>query len=420
MARHQSIARTAAHVGLPFPRAETFAALAHRDFRLLLIGNMFTQLGQWTQQVGKGWLVYTLTGSPFQLGLVAFCNGAGMFVGAPIGGALADRFDRQKMMLVSQVSLMVIALVLAFLVFTDTIRIWHTYVTAFASGWFFAMNGPARQSLVHDIVGKRDLVNAIALNTVTMNSMRVLGPSLGGLLIATVGIEGTFFLQAGGYAGSLLAVLLMQAVTSPQPEARSAFFRSILDGANYARKDRTLATLLTIAFVSGLLGMVYMQLLPAYVGDVLHKDRGSVLGFLMTAGGVGGLLGAMGVAVMGDFRWKGRLLLTAVAATGLLQMGLGAFGHLEVAIFLLAGLGMANAITLTMNNSLIQTHVADHYRGRVMSLHFLTFSLQPLGVLVGGRIAEAIGLEPALLLLGGLVAGAMLGIAALSPRIHRL
>jgi MFS family permease len=196
-------------------------------------------------------------------------------------------------------------------------------------------------------------------------------------------------------------------------------------GAAYARRDPAIFKLLTIAFVAGLLGMSYMPLMPAYVGDILKMDRGSVFGWLMTAGGVGGLIGAVAITLAGDVRWKGRLLLAAVFGTGVLQLGLGALGYLQEnalgpIIPVLAGLGMANAITLTMANTLLQTNVEDEYRGRVMAIYFISFSLQPLGSLAGGAIANSLGLEPSLILMGALVAAATLWIAVTSPLVRRL
>ncbi|MEE9286417.1 MAG: MFS transporter [Dehalococcoidia bacterium] len=421
MAVEETPTTTAPHGDARAPRTHIYAALAHRDFRLLLAGNVATQLGQWTQQVGKGWLVYTLTQSTLQLGLVSFFMGLGMLLGAPVGGALADRFNRRKVILASQTALVIIALFLAFLVLTDAIRIWHIYILALLSGGGFATNGPSRQSLVHDLVGKRDLPNAIALNTVSMNSMRIIGPSIGGIMIGTVGIEGTFFVQAGGYVVAMILVLMMRTTPPPSDAIHDPMLQSMAAGARYARRDRTIALLLTIGFVSGFLGMAYMQLLPAYVGDVLKQDKGSVLGYLMTAGGIGGLLGALGVTLLGNFRWKGRLLVAAVATTGLLQLLLGGFSTLMVAIPVLAGLGAAGAITLTMTNTLLQTNVDDQYRGRVMSLYFmLSFSLAPLGVLFGGAIAESVGLQPTIMVLGALVIAAMAWIVISSPRIRRL
>ena len=421
MAKQDTDSPAGADAAGPPPRTRIYAALAHRDFRLLMAGNVATQLGQWTQQVGKGWLVYTLTESTLQLGLVSFFMGVGMFMGAPVGGALADRFNRRRVILVSQVGLMVIALILAFLVLSDTVKIWHLYLGALASGTCFATNGPSRQSLVHDLVGKRDLPNAIALNTVSMNSMRVIGPAIGGVLVGTVGIEGTFFVQAAGYVVAMIMVLMMRTPPQPRIDDHRPMLQSMVEGARYARRDNTIALLLLIGFVSGFLGMAYMQLLPAYVGNVLNQDKGSVLAYLMAAGGAGGLVGALIVTFLGEFRWKGRLLVAAVTTTGLLLLLLGGTSSFAFAIPVLAALGAAGAITLTLTNTLLQVNVADQFRGRVMSLYFmLSFSLQPLGVLVSGAVAESVDLQPTIMALGATLVVAMLLIVISSARIRRL
>ena len=412
--------RSATRVAGPaMPKTGVFAALEHRDFRLLLLGNLATQLGQWTQQVGQGWLVYQLTHSEFQLGLVAFCNGMGMVMGSPVGGALADRFQRRKVISFSQTMLAAIALTLAFLVMTGHIQIWNMYLTALGSGILFGINGPSRQSLVHDMVSPQHLSNAIALNTVTMNSMRVIGPSIGGAMIGTVGIQGTFFMQAGGYVTALVMLFFMRS-NNTSTAAGTPFFSSIVAGTKYVRRQPVIATLLAMAVFSALLGMVYQPLMPAYVGKVLHSNEGSLLGWILTCGGVGGLFGAFGVALLGEFRWKGRLLLGVVICTGLLQALLGGVSALPVVFFTVAGLGFTGAITLTMNNTLLQTMVDDEYRGRVMSLYFISFGIQPIGALVAGRIAESWGLQHTLLGTGALVAAGMVMVALLARRVREL
>ena len=401
-------------------RRETFRALAHYDFRLLLVGNMFSQLGQWSMQVGKGWLVFELTGSPLQLGLVAFSQGVGMFLLAPLGGALADRFDRRRITLASQTVLMVVALTIAFIVITDVVQVWHLYITAFVMGGAFAINGPSRQSMVHDLVGKRDLTNAIALNSVTMNSMRVIGPSVGGVLVGTVGVEWTFLMQAGCYVAAMSTVLLMrQKRFEANDTQKESFFTSMAQGFSYARRDPTISRLLIIALISSSMGMAYMHLLPAYVGDVLDREGGT-LGFLMTASGTGGLLAAAALTLAGSFRGRGSLLLFSVAMTGVMQIFLGGFGILVIAIPVLALLGTVGSINLVLNNTLLQTNVDDRYRGRVISLYFQTFSLSPLGALGGGAVAEIIGLQASLIIIGSIVTVSVLYIFATSPQIRRL
>ncbi|MEE9284579.1 MAG: MFS transporter [Dehalococcoidia bacterium] len=400
-------------------RAGALRALAHRDYRLLLAGTVGSQLAMWSQQLGMGWLVYELTGSPFQLGLVFFFNGIAMLLLAPVGGTLADRFDRRGVMAISQTAMVAGVLLLAMLVVTDVVRIWHIYILSFVISAFFALNTPSRQAIVHDLVGPADLTSAVSLNAVSMNSMRVVGPAVGGVLLATVGVEGTFFLQAGGFLWAMLLVLLIRRRHVPASSNQAPFLASIRDGFQYARRDRNIATLLVVAVVFSILGMSYMQLMPAYAGDVLGLEGGG-FGLIMALSGVGALLGAVAVTVLGDFTGKGRAILGSVLVTGVLIVGLGAFGSFAAAVPVLAGLGLASAVTMALSQVLLHTAVEDQYRGRVMALYFLTFGLQPLGGLPAGAIAEVIGIQPMFAIMGVLVIVITGWITVTSPHLRRL
>jgi len=398
------------------------AAFAYPDFRLLLWSNLVTQGGQWTQQVGRGWLiVHTLSKAhgELQLGLTAFCTGAAMLISAPLGGVLADRFDRRRVIMATQFGLLIVALAMSILVSTHSIRLWHMYVLSFASGSVFSMNGPTRQALVHDVVEERDLTGAITLNSVVMNSMRVIGPALGGSLVWVAGVQGTFWVQAGCYVLAMSQVMQMKKTNRTKGAARGAFVKNLVEGVRYTRRDALLGPLLLIAFVTGFLGMGYLQLMPAYVTNVLHSDQGRTLGWLLTCEGVGAFIGAVVATAMGDYRHRGRLLVSVVIAFGCLIVVLGLVNSLIGAMLLLVVLGAINSTVLVTNNILIQTNVSDQYRGRVFSLYFLTFSLAPMGVLLGGSIAELISLDTTFIALGGSVAIIVLWLTTRSPSVRR-
>ena len=388
------------HPRRPLPPEPTrFGALRHADFRFLLTGNMFTQMGQWSQQLGKGWLVYNdLDGTAFQLGVVAFAQGAGMFFMSPVGGALADRLNRKRLMLFSQVSLALVALVLALIVMTEVVVIWHVYVLAFLSGSFFALNNPARMSAIHDIVGRQDLPSAVSLNAVVMNSMRVIGPSLGGVLLVAVGTEGTFFLQSAGYVGGVISVLLMRRRFTAGG-TRAPFFESIADGVRYARSDRTIRALLTVSFLAALLGMSMTQLMAAFAKDVLGQEEGGFSALFITLG-VGGLVGALLLVMKGDIRNKGLVYFCAAIGTGLFIAAMGAAGNLVFSFAAMVVLGATSASTLALGNTLVQTNVADEFRGRAMSLYFLSFSLSPLGAMAAGALGDWTNLRIAFVVVG--------------------
>ena len=392
-------------------------ALAGRDFRLLLVGTFLTQGGHWSYQIGQGWLVYELTGSPLQLGLVSMFMGLGMFCVGPVAGGLADRFDRTKLMSASQGLILFVALGATILVMLDAIAVWHIYLIALLVGSSFAINGPTRNSLVYDLVGEEALPNAIGVYSAVTNSMRIVGPSIGGFMLGVVGVEGTYMVQAAAYLAAMVTALMMRPAPRPPVTERRPLFQAIGDGLAYARQDKTIMVILASTVVGAFFGMAYVQLMPAFAGEVLSLS-GSQFGYLMVSLGVGGVLGSL-VAAGIDLPRRGLILLLSIMAAGALQIIFASIGNVGVTVVALVGLGAAGALMFTLGNILIQTNVQDEYRGRVSSLYFMTFSLYPLGVLVGGAIAEGLGLQPAMILMGGLVAG-LVGVIAIFSPVRRL
>lgn len=379
---------------------QMFRALAHRDFRYLQAGNQASQLGFWVQQMGSGWLVYELTKSPFQLGLVTFFSGGAMIALTPVGGTLVDRLDRRRILLVTQALVAIIAVALAVLVLFQRIELWHMYVAAVLSGGLSAIVQPARQALVYDLVGREDLPNAIALNAVTLNAARVVGPSLGGALLATTGVQGTFFFQAGCLAFAVWATMVIREGRRSEPIGeKTSFVEAMVTGIRYCMKDRTIAVLLLMSMVAAVLGWPYITLMPAYAAEVLHAGSGGY-GLLMAAVGVGAVIGSVFVAFLSAVPWKGKLLVAAMVLNGLALVALGIPSVLAISLVILAGIGLAGAIQMAMNQILVQLKVDDQYRGRLSALYFLGFGLQPIGALPAGAIAESWGVPAGILVLG--------------------
>jgi MFS family permease len=381
--------------------------------------NILTQLGQWTQQVGRGWLIYQLSHSAFQLGLVSFCSGIAMFLAAPLGGVISDRLDRRRVVLATQFSLLAVALTLALLVTTDSVRFWHLYLTAVITGVSVSVNGPTRNAMVHDLVEAKHLTSAVTLNSLTMNSMRVFGPAIGGVMIGFVGIEGTFWLQAACCIIAMTQVVQIGRRPKAASAGKASIFRSLVDGISYIRRDPILGPLMLIAFFTGLLGLGFLQLMPAYVGDVLHSDKGSMLGWLLTAEGIGAMLGALAAVIFANYRRRGLLLLGLVATFGMGLMLLGFVDNFPGALALLLILGGLSSMMLTNNNVLIQLYVSEQYRGRVFSIYFVNFSLAPLGTLVAGALTKAVALQTTFIGLGVAVALAALWVGARYPKLRR-
>ena len=394
-------------------------SLSNRDFRYLQGSNLATQLGQWVQQIGRGWLVYQLTASPFQLGLVAFFSGFAMVVSLPFGGFLSDRFDRRRLLAISQVLLMAIAVAMAVLLYTDTIQLWHLYVTALLSGGVSSINNPTRQAMVHDIVGTKDLPAAVAVNSVTMNSMRVLGPSLGGVLLSSIGVGGTYMIQAVGFVAALMATLMIRPTHQTFDNKPASVVSSFTTGVKYARSDLTILMVLVIAFFSAMLAWPYLQLMPAYTTSRLGLGE-TGYGLAMAAVGLGAVIGSFFVAASAEGRHKGIILLVSFILTGVLQMLLGLSSIVALSVLLLLGVGTMTSVHSSLNQTVLQLNVKDEYRGRVLALFYLGFGLQPIGTLPAGTIGEHLGVHWAIFALGATMTLAGVCIALMSARVRRL
>src|SRR5215470_8861172 len=281
-----------------FGRIHTFDSLSIRDYRLLWLGQVDTSLGQWMDSITRGYLIYHITSSPLQLGLAAAMRGIPLFLFGIVAGALADRSGRKAQLIVAQVTNAVLNFILATLVLTNRVQPWHVYVTGFLAGTVQAFQNPARQTLVSDVAGPRHLINALALNSMALNSSRAVGPAFAGLLIATVGVQGSCYVQAAMF---LLAPVWTIQMRIPERSresvrvAREPLLQSIKDGFTYVRTNRNIRTQLILALGPLSLGMPFTNMMPIFARDVLLGGA-QLQGFLLSAFGVGSLLGALVVA----------------------------------------------------------------------------------------------------------------------------
>lgn len=401
-------------------RAPRFAlsALAYRDFRLLIASTGLLQFGIWTSMVISGWMVFHISDSTFQLGLFSFLSAIPIVITTPLSGYLSDRGQRRLIMLGTQCTLAVASLTLAILVTTDAIQLWHFYVIAPFFGGSFSMSGPTRMGLVHDVVGGKELTSAITLNAMTTNVMRVVGPAVGGALIGFAGPKGAFWVPAISYILALAPLLVLPMGAGRLGAAQKNIFRSLKETVVYIRHERLLGPLIALAFVTGLFGMASTHMMPAYVARVLDSPEGEALGWLMSAQGFGALFGAALMSVVGEIPRRGRVYLLSVFLFGALIIGMGLTANFAIAVVLMTGLGVLNAVTLISNNILIQTRVADHIRGRVLSIYFMSFSLASIGTLLNGTIAEWIAMETTFCLLGAIVAASAVFVAFRSRAVR--
>ena|SRR2546426_2522704 len=387
----------------------TFRALQHRNYRLYWTGQLVSLIGTWMQSVAQGWLMHRLTNSAFMLGILGFMQFLPVLLLSLWAGVIVDSMDKRKLLLFTQSAFLVQAVLLAAAVSTGVVKPWMVLTLAFIFGTINALDLPARQSFVVELAGKEDLSNAIALNSAAFNTARVVGPAIAGILLATVGEAGCFWLNAVSYTAVIVSILRMD--LPPRPGIRFEAKRAVetmMDGVRYARSVRPLRNLLTLMGVTAGLGFQYMILLPVYVREILEEDA-KAYGLLVAAFGLGSLVSAAWMTRKQD-RWALRRNIFIGLLSAAIGMGTFAWSRalpLSLAMGFLAGFGLILYVATT--NTLIQITTEDRYRGRIMSLYTLMFvGTAPIGALVSGAIAQRFGAPvatsvSALVLLGGAI-----------------
>jgi MFS family permease len=370
-------------------RKGTFhAVIHHREFRYLWTAGVVTQFGQWFQNIAIGWLALTLTDSPSFVGQVAFASGVPILLLSFPAGALLDRIDRRRALLAAQILGALLALTIAFINWRGWIEPWHLIVAAVLSGILLAVVQPATQSLAPALVPREDLPNALALNSAGSSSTRIIGPSLGGVLIGLLGIAGCYLAQAITF---VVAAALTAAVTVPRNARPGVTIGGgVLDGLRIIRRDPTLTGLLLLASVPALLAYPYIQLLPVFARDVLHLGpRG--LGIIMSTSGIGAFVGALIVARLGSWPHKGRLTLIMGISYGFVLSAFALSPWPAVSAIILIFSGFIGSVFYSTNQILVQLATSEEMRGRVMGALAVSFGLQPVGALFIGALAQQIG-----------------------------
>jgi MFS family permease len=395
-----------------------FRSLRHRNYRLFVFGQIISLIGTWMQSVAESWLVYRLTGSAVLLGWVGFSSQIPVFLMSPFGGAIADRHDRRHIIMTTQVSSMVLALLLATLVFTGRIQVWHILTIAALLGVVNAFDIPARQSFLLEMVTRDDLPNAIALNSSMFNGARIIGPAVAGVLVASIG-EGWCFLANGLSYIAVIAGLLMMRLPKRivQPQNTSTL-EHILEGFRFVARTPPIRALLILLGIISLVGMPYVVLMPVFAREIFGGGA-STLGVLMSSTGIGALAGALILARRQGFKGLGRLIAVSAGSFGA-ALVLFSFSRIFfVSVALLFPVGMFMMMQMASSNTLVQAMVPDSLRGRVMSVYSMMFmGMAPFGALLAGWLAHWIG-APWVVALGGassIVAGSLF--ASMLPRIR--
>jgi MFS family permease len=386
----------------------SFRALQNRNYRLFFAGQLTSLVGTWTQTVAQSWLVYRMTHSATQLGLIGFASQIPIFLLSPVAGAVADTYPRRRTMIVIQSLMMLLSFPLAALTLMNRIQVWQIMVLAILLGFVNSFDIPVRQSFVAEMVGREDLINAIALNSSMMNAGRTIGPAVAGVLVVLVGEGWCFLLNGLSYLAVLIGLLFITAGNNRPYEHQGSRRKAIAEGFRFALDTRPIRALLLLLGVVSLVGQPYSVLMPIFAEDVLHGGP-SALGILMGFSGAGALLGAALLAGRQGVRGLGSWVMMACAGFGLSLIFFSMSRHLVFSIILLIPVGFSMMVQMASSNTLIQSMVPDRLRGRVMALYSMMFvGMAPFGSLLDGVLANFIG-APLTVAFGGAVciAGAL-------------
>jgi len=396
-----------------------FRSLRYRDFALFWTGNFLSNIGTWMQNLALGWQILVMTNSPFLLGLNGFLGTVPSLVFSLPGGAIADRLKRRKLMLVTQTSMALLALALGLLTSFHVIRIGEILAISFLTGLASALNNPAYQALVPDLVEREDLVNAVGLNSAQFNMSRAIGPTLAGLALGKVGTAGCFYLNSVSFLALIIALLVINVPVRRAREA-STVWGAMLDGLRFVNQHRLMIILLSIPSFLSLLGLPFVVLMPVFARDLL-KVGASGLGYLMAGAGLGAVLSALTLAAQRSAERKGGFIITSAAVFSLALILLAHAHSFWWAFFLLMVLGATMVGALALINTTLQIISPPELRGRIMSFYTLTvMGLAPLGSLWVGSVAEINGTRFALTLGGAICLIYFVILLASLPRLRRI
>ncbi|MGB9781013.1 MFS transporter [Caldanaerobacter sp.] len=372
---------------------EAFPALEHRNFRLFWLGQMVSLIGTWMQNIGQGWLVLKLTNSSFLLGLISAVQFLPMMLFSLFAGVIVDRFPKRKLILFTQSSFAVTSFILATLTALKLINYWQIMILALINGFLNTIDVPARQSFIIDLVGKKDLMNAIALNSAVFNAARIVGPAIAGILIGKLGYAVCFYLNSASFIAVILGLLFItvEGITPKLTNVKTKIIEDLKDGIIYIKNTPIiLHTILMIAILSTF-SMNFNVLVPVFTKNVLHREA-TGYGLLMSAMGIGALLGALTLASISERGVKPVYLFGGGIGLGIFQILIGIQSSYALTALFLALSGWFMITFSSSANTTIQINSLDEFRGRVMSVYSLVFGgVTPIGSLYAGSLAQRFG-----------------------------
>jgi MFS family permease len=384
-------------------RSQTFASLRHADYRYLWTGTLMMSAGQWVQQVTLGWLLYDMTGNSMLLGALNGLRALPFLITGPMAGVAADRMNRRKLLLYTQWVLIITAILMGALVASPYLHVWHIFLFTLIIGVAWTITEPVRMSMIPSVVPKESLANAIALNSGGFNLMKVIGPALGGALIAVFGAAENFYIQAAAYAGVLVMIYLM-AIPAQRAEARrSSAMANLKEGFAYVWSTPAILALMALAYVPRVFAVPYQTLMPVFQKDVLRVGPEG-LGMLMAAPGLGAVIAVLVMASLGNrLKRQGVLLVVSIVILGFFLILFSQLTSLPLALITLVIAGFFQMFFLASTATMLQLLVPDELRGRVMSLYMLDRGFMPAGALFAGTAAHFIGAPMAVAAMGAIV-----------------
>jgi MFS family permease len=387
-----------------------WSALRHRNYRLFFVGQLISLVGTWMQTVAQAWLVLALTGSPFVLGLVAAAQFTPVLVFGLFGGLIADHLPKRRTLIATQASAMTLAFVLALLTATNTVQVWHIFVLALLLGFTNAIDMPTRQAFSVEMVGRSDVTNAVALNSAIFNAARVIGPAVAGLSIAAFGTSVAFFLNGASFLAVIAGLALMRDAeltnppAIPRPTTVAAVFQNLAEGLRYVRETPIVLLAVAVVALVATFGMNFNVLVPAMSKDVLGAGADGY-GFLMAASGVGSLIAAISLALLG--RPRPGIIVGGGLLLGILEVAFAVSRSFPLSLLCMFGIGVGGIAMAATANTTIQLNVPDHLRGRVLSVYTTLFAgSTPIGGIAMGAIAASAG-TPTALIIGGVISTAV-------------
>ena len=400
--------------------SQTFTALKHPNYRLWFFGQLVSLLGTWMQMMAQSYLVFELTKSPAFLGYVSFAFGLPSWIFMLYGGVISDRMSRRKLMLISQSTMMVLAFVLTWLTFSGLVQPWHIIVLAFLLGVANAFDAPARQAIIFELVDKKDITNAVALNSTLFNLSAVAGPAAAGVIYMAFGPGWCFAVNGISYLAVIAALMLMKLEFRNIPPKRSSTLSALKEGIKYTFSEPDIWPIICLVGATTLFGFSFATLMPAWAVTVLEGDA-TTNGLLQAARGGGAVLSALVLASLGRFAFRGKLISFSAFSFPLFLIAFALVRTMPLSLLMLVLIGIVLQLVMNLCNAILQTQVKDSVRGRVMSIYSLThFGFMPIGGLFAGMMAEFAG-EPVTIILSSgifLLSVSILWIKA--PQLRRL